>query len=45
MGLEALRCEALARFGDVFLVNVGADLDMIGLRPQEVFVNQHGVKT
>ena len=45
MCLEALRSEAFARFGDVFLVCIGADFDMVGLRPQEIFVNQYCVKS
>jgi hypothetical protein len=39
MRFEALGGEALPRIGDVFLVGVGANLDMIGLRPQQIFVN------
>ena len=45
MRLEALRSEVLSRFGDVFLAGVGAHLDVVGLRPQKILVNQHGVKS
>ena len=44
MCLEALRSEALPRFGDVFLVCVRTNFDMVGLRPQQIFVNQYCVK-
>src|ERR1700674_5799060 len=45
MYFKTFRSEGLPHFRNVSLVCVGAHLDVIGLRPQEIFVNQYGMKT
>lgn len=42
MCLETLRGEALLRASDLFRASVGADLDVVGLHPQNVLMDQDG---